>query len=340
MLLTLFREFLQKPRVIQAIAYLRIHQTVVAVIFLSCSILFTGSLVVLAQTTSSQQVLAAKTKKPTATPKPTRSASSGQAKTPTPTQTPTPTVKLTATPTPTVTPTSTSVQSGTPTTSGSTSNGSKPSGVLDLSNWKLTIPSGNSESPTEILQPALSSYVHDVWFSVNGGGVRFRAPVNAVTTSGSNYPRSELREMQNGGKDRADWSSSSGTHSMSIDQAITAIPAKKPHVVAGQIHDSGDDVIVIRLEGQSLYVNVDGKNEYTLDGGYTLGKRFTVKFEVSGGQTKVYYNGAQAYTLDKSYSGAYFKAGAYTQSNCSKEDNCSDGNYGEVVIYSLSVSHS
>lgn len=344
MLPNVLNEFLQKPKVIQALLFLRTHQTVVAVIFLSLSIVFTGSLVVLAQQSSSQQVLAAKNKKtalayptPTKTPTPTVK--------PTATSTPSPTLKPINTPTPTAT--------ATPTQIASSSTGSKPSGVLDLANWKLTIPSGSSESPTEILQPALSSYVHDVWFSVVGGqaelanhpaqlggGVRFRAPVNAVTTSGSNYPRSELREMKNNGKDRADWSSTSGTHSMTIDQAITAIPAKKPHVVAGQIHDAGDDVIVIRLEGATLYVNVDGKNEYTLDSGYSLGKRFSIKFEVSGGQTKVFYNGAQVYALDKSYSGAYFKAGAYTQSNCSKEDNCSDGNYGEVVIYSLNVSHS
>jgi len=333
MLPNVLNEFLQKPKVIQAISFLRTHQTVVAVIFLSLSIVFTGSLVVLAQQSSSQQVLAAKNKKLTLKyPTPTKTPTSTVK--PTATSTPSPTLKPINTPTPTATATSTQTQTA------PSSTGSKPSGVLDLANWKLTIPSGSSESPTEILQPALSSYVHDVWFSVNGGGVRFRAPVNAVTTSGSNYPRSELREMKNGGKDRADWSSTSGTHSMTIDQAITAQPSKKPHVVAGQIHDADDDVIVIRLEGPNLYVNVDGKNEYTLDSGYSLGKRFSVKFEVSGGKTNVFYNGAQVYTLDKSYSGAYFKAGAYTQSNCSKEDICSDGNYGEVVIYSLNVSHS
>ena len=176
-----------------------------------------------------------------------------------------------------------------------------------------------------------------------GSGTRFRAPVNGVTTGGSKYPRSELREMSNNGMVNASWSSGSGIHTMSIDQAFTAVPQTKKHVVAGQIHDADDDVIVIRLEYPNLYVNVDGKNAYTLDSNYTLGKRFTVRFVVNGGQTEVYYNNGKdpLYTLDKNYSGAYFKVGAYTQSNCSKEGSslCNDNNFGEVIVYQAIVTH-
>jgi hypothetical protein len=304
------------------------HQIIVLSVFFM-SLLFSGSMMAFAQKTEVKKAHAESVVgiTPTQIPTPTITSS--------PTSTPSPTLKPTITSTPIPTPTS---SLGTPTPS--TTNGTAPGKVLDLSNWKLTLPLGGSESPTEITQPTLATFVQDPWFVVAGGGVRFRAPVSAVTTSGSNYPRSELREMTNNGKDKASWSSTTGTHTMTIDEAITATPSKKPHVVAGQIHDANDDIIVIRLEGANLYVNVDGKNLYTLDSGYTLGKRFSVKFEASGGQTKVFYNGAQVYTLAKDYSGAYFKAGAYTQSNCSKEDVCSESNYGEVLIYSLSVSHS
>ncbi|OGK20973.1 hypothetical protein A3C98_02875 [Candidatus Roizmanbacteria bacterium RIFCSPHIGHO2_02_FULL_37_15] len=130
---------------------------------------------------------------------------------------------------------------------------------------------------------------------------------------------------------------------MFLDQAITAVPQVKKQVVAGQIHDGDDDVMVIRLEYPTLYINVDGDNEQILDSEYILGKRFSVMFEVSGGQTKVFYNSSAepVYTLDKEFSGAYFKAGAYTQSNCSKEESapCDEGNFGEVTIYQLEVSH-
>lgn len=249
--------------------------------------------------------------------------------------TPTPTsVENTATITPT--PTSTP-----PATTGTVK---YPSQITDLTNWKLTIPMGESKKATEIKQPELEKYILDPWFVVNpGGGIRFRAPVNAVTTSGSNYPRSELREMTDSGKTNAAWSSKSGTHTMILDETITAVPKTKKHVVAGQIHDDADDIVVIRLEYPNLYINLDGKNVYTLDSSYTLGKKFNVKFVASGGQTQIYYNGSTdpVYTFTKDYSSAYFKAGAYTQANCSKEksSDCNNDNYGEVVIYNVKVTH-
>lgn len=218
-----------------------------------------------------------------------------------------------------------------------------PSQVLDLANWKETLPIGSSGSPTEIKQTLLATYAHDIYFRANAecSGVIFKAPVNGVTTSGSGYPRSELREMANNGTTNASWSTTSGVHTMIIDQAITAVPKAKRHVVAGQIHDSSDDVIVIRLEYPKLFIDINGKTGPTLDANYTLGKRFVVKFVASGGQIKVYYNGSAtpSYTLSKSGSGNYFKAGAYTQSNCSKETVCDSSNYGEVAIYNLLVQH-
>ncbi|MBI4226075.1 polysaccharide lyase family 7 protein [Candidatus Roizmanbacteria bacterium] len=268
--------------------------------------------------------------------------------TPTPTNTPIPTVTLTPTPVP---PTAFPTNSPTPSPSSASSLSSPTQSVqstssnkpFDLTNWKLTLPIGEAKKPKEILQPELANFVIDPWFVLEQGAVRFRAAVNGATTGGSDYPRSELREMSDNGKNQASWSSKSGIHTLFIDQAITAVPQHKQHVVAGQIHDGGDDVIVIRLEMPNLYVNVDGKNKHTLDSGYTLGKRFTVKFEVSDGQTKIFYNGGSdpAYTLDKKYSEAYFKAGAYTQSNCGKEEPspCTESNFGEVIIYQLSVNH-
>lgn len=219
-----------------------------------------------------------------------------------------------------------------------------PSQVLDLTNWTITLPIGEQKDATEIKQPELATYKIDPWFMPEANGIRFRAPVNGMTTVGSKYPRSELREMTNNGKTRASWSSNVGTHTFFVEQAISAVPKKKQHVVAGQIHNETQDILVIRLEHPSLYVNVGGKNVRTLDNHYTLGKRFTVKFVVSDGQTKVYYNNSNipSYTLTKNYSGAYFKAGAYTQSNCDKEGSallCNTNNYGEVIIYQASVTH-
>lgn len=250
-----------------------------------------------------------------------------------------------------------------------------PSQVFDLTNWKLTIPEQNTAKakcddgtypPKEIKQtdtPSLNTYANSQYFFLNGAknGIVFKAPVNGAHTCGSNYSRSELREMKDDGKNEADWSSISGKHSMEISQAVLHLPVTKPHVVVGQIHDSGDDVVVFRVEGPKpgqaggikLYVNADGdSNDVVLTNNYVLGTPFTVKFEVENGRTTYFYNGqpvmknGQVAVLTRNYSGAYFKAGSYVQASCTyasdgwtPEDCSSSIPYAEVEIYNVTVCH-
>lgn len=214
-----------------------------------------------------------------------------------------------------------------------------PGQVIDLANWKLTLPTGDDEDPTEIKQPSLATYSKNPYFVVNGNSVQFRAPVNGVTTGGSSYPRSELREMN--GTENASWSSSSGTHTLVVKEAFTKLPAEKPQVVGAQIHDSDDDITVFRLEGSKLYItDGDEPHHKLVTSSYQLGTAFEAKFVVSDDEVKAYYNGVLQTTLSKSFDGAYFKAGAYTQANCDKSSPCSSSNYGEVRIYGLKAQHS
>jgi poly(beta-D-mannuronate) lyase len=161
------------------------------------------------------------------------------------------------------------------------------------------------------------------------------APVGGVTTSNSGYPRSELREMN--GSSAASWSNTSGVHTMTVTEAITHLPAVKPHVVAAQIHDAQDDVVMIRLEGSNLFVEQNGNSVGTLDAAYRLGTVFTVKLVAADGHIKVFYNGVLKLDVVRAGSGWYFKAGCYTQSNPTKGD--APDAYGEVVIYGLDVTH-
>lgn len=218
-----------------------------------------------------------------------------------------------------------------------------PAQQLDLENWKVTLPTGSSSSPTEIEQPDLETFSVAPWFQVNAKctGVQFRAAVNGVTTSGSGYPRSELREMTDGGSERASWSATSGTHTLVVREAFNRLPAVKPHVVGAQIHDGDDDVTVFRLEGSSLYITKGNDTHHKLvTSNYQLNTVFEGKFVVSGGKIKVYYNGVLQTTIDHTSSGNYFKAGAYTQANCTNSSPCSTSNYGQVSIYKLQVTHS
>lgn len=222
-----------------------------------------------------------------------------------------------------------------------------PAQLLNLTNWKVTLPVDNpdqsGQQPLEVRQPALSTYMISPWFKLTStcDGVQFRSPVNGVTTPNSSYARSELREMTNNGSSNASWSSTSGTHTMVIRQAIKNLPADKPHVVAGQIHDSSDDVSVFRLEGSNLYVTNGNTSHHKLvTSNYVLGTKFEAKFVVSGGQIRAYYNGVLQTTIPAGFSGGYFKAGGYTQANCGNSSPCSRDNFGQVMIYNLTVTHS
>jgi hypothetical protein len=221
-----------------------------------------------------------------------------------------------------------------------------PGDVLDLRGWKLTLPIGTPGEPTqpeEIRQPELADFKIAPWFqpTVDCTGVAFRAPIDAPTTSGSHYPRSELREMTADGSENASWSSTSGTHTMTVTEAFTRLPQGKPHLVGAQIHDDDDDITVFRLEGTNLYVtDGDNPNYKLITDNYVLGTKFEAKFVVSGGVVQAFYNGQLQATLAKNFSDAYFKAGAYTQANCERAAPCAPDNYGETVIYQLAVTHS
>jgi len=225
-----------------------------------------------------------------------------------------------------------------------------PSDVLDLTNWKITIPfdrngnDGPTKKASEVKPPVINTYILPPYFTVNDdcSAVIFRAHAGGATTSGSGYPRSELRERTNGGTSDISWSSGSGKHTMRIRQRVTHLPVVKPHVVVGQIHDGNDDVIVVRLERKKLFVDINGDDGPIMTSNYELGTEFDVAFVVENNETKVYYNNSLVYTHRQSYSGAYFKAGMYTQSSCGgrkKVAGESCNAYGEVEITRLSTKH-
>jgi len=214
-----------------------------------------------------------------------------------------------------------------------------PAGKLNLTNWKLTLPidKDKDDSSDEIKQPQLSSFELAPYFITTPDGVAFRANAGGATTDNSGYPRSELREMTDNGRKRASWSNETGSHTMIIKQAITHLPVVKPELVAGQIHDDSDDIVMIRLEKNRLFVEADGNNIGDLELDYRLGTVFTVKIVAENGTIKVFYDDTLKVTYDKQGSDYYFKAGCYTQSNVDKGDESAA--YGEVILYDLSVSH-
>lgn len=218
-----------------------------------------------------------------------------------------------------------------------------PSEVLDLTDWKLTLPTGEEEDPTEITQPELAAFSSAPWFRAEPGcaAVRFRAAVDGVTTGGSSYPRAELREMTDGGADEAAWSTTDGTHTLVVREAFTALPEERPYLVGAQVHGGDDDVTVFRLEGRSLYItDGDDRHHHLVTDDYALGTEFEARFVAEDGEIDVYYNGRLRTTIVHEGDTNYFKAGAYTQANCDNSEPCADDNYGEVRISRITVTHS
>ncbi len=241
-----------------------------------------------------------------------------------------------------------------------------PADVLDLRNWKLTLPvDGNDDGKAdEIRQPCLAVACYDpsrkmydnpdfrvpfssVWFHVadNRKGVVFRAPVNGATTSGSDNARSELRELapanEDGDEVEARWSNKgSAVHTMEVEQAILGTPRRYRSVVTAQIHNDDDDVILIKYRDGRLFADADsGDFDETLDENYRLGTRFKLRIQATQGQVRVTYNDTKTVVYKKASDTMYFKAGVYNQSNLKKYPDESPNSYGEVVIYHLRVTH-
>lgn len=222
-----------------------------------------------------------------------------------------------------------------------------PAQVLNLTNWKLQTPlkkTDGSPGIQEIKQPTLATYTKYPYFYTNpsncSAGVAFVAPVNGATTTGSKYPRTELREMTNNGKDNAAWSSTVGTHTFTETIQFVTTPKVKPDVVGAQIHNATEDISLLVLRGTNLYITdpANGINKLVMSN-YRLRTNIDMKWEVSGGITRAYVNNVLQLTIVRSYDGAYFKAGAYPQANCTNSSPCSSSNYGATIISKLSVSH-
>jgi hypothetical protein len=218
------------------------------------------------------------------------------------------------------------------------STATRPSQVLDLHDWYLTLPTGNSGEPDTVRQPALTSYSSPFFqLDPSRDGVVLTSNAGGVTTANSSYPRSELREMD--GDKLASWSNESGTHTMEVRQAVTQLPTAKPEVVTAQIHDTKSDVMEVRLEGKRLIGQyADGKQDFVIDPAYVLGTPYDLRIVATEGRIDVWYNGTHAGGLDQSGSGWYFKTGSYLQSNTDRGD-AADA-MAKVVLYSVGVTHS
>jgi hypothetical protein len=245
----------------------------------------------------------------------------------------------------------------------STTTGDYPSDILPslTTSWKVTLPvdeDGNDSSDatdvddrnTDAYEVALSDlkdYEYSPYFMVDDGGVRFRAHCAGATTSGSDYPRCELRQEYNGGNNY--WSVDD-YQQLKTTLKITHTPVEKPEVCFTQIHGPEDEPLRLQYsanDGIYLVYNESNK-DYDTGLDYTLGDILNITVTVQDGDITCYVeNEANGNTYSKTWTSSddtgYFKVGCYTQSSIflsqfkdGYEDEDMDA-YGEVIVYSVSL---
>ena len=242
-----------------------------------------------------------------------------------------------------------------------------PADLMENCNqWKITYPDGGEEKE-------LCDEDNNEYFFVNEeqDGIVFKVPIRSSngTTPNSSFIRSELRERTEDGSSDKFWTTQ-GKHVIYVKQAFTHLPINKDEVVGTQIHgdkEAGiDDAMVLRLEGNTMFLSFNGKqlrSDVGVTSDYILGTVHEVIFEVIDNKHYCYYsedgtlkekyeNGDAASYLvsdngntvlmDLFYEQAYFKVGNYTQTNADREgsDTDDEDNYGEVVAYDFYVTHS
>jgi hypothetical protein len=137
--------------------------------------------------------------------------------------------------------------------------GKAPGENFDLALWKITLPvdkSGAFSGTALEVSPIPATYTNkDYFYTAADGAMVFMAPVEGATTSGSHYPRSELREMAAGNK-LAAWTIAEGG-SLSAIVSVNEVPKTSAgatgRVVIGQIHGPDDELCRLYYDNGVIY---------------------------------------------------------------------------------------
>jgi len=231
-----------------------------------------------------------------------------------------------------------------------------PSGNFNLSTWNLTLPTGTAGHPDVISTTKLDSgYTSQYFYTGPDGAMTFWCPDTGVTTSGSSYPRTELRETKSDGT-LYNWNVLDGTATLNATLAVNVVPGTGK-IVIGQIHDNGaggvkDEPLLKviyeyssttgtgKIVAQIRSTPTSSNTDYTLATGIKLNTLFSYQIQLRSDLTlSVQINGVTEYSsgpIDTSWEsqGLYFKAGDYDQDNVGPS---TDG--GQVSFYSLTVTH-
>lgn len=227
-----------------------------------------------------------------------------------------------------------------------------PGGNFNLTNFYLGLPvdssggtNGNSASITAAQLTA--GYSNAFYFYTSpDGAMTFWAPVTGATTSGSSYPRSELREQISPPSNSSNWLPN-GTHTLTAQCRVTQVPSSGK-VIIGQIHCyTGNARPLLKLQFNNGVVEALVKTNSNFDPDYKfyfqnvgLSNLITYQIQQENGWLTTTVNGSNqtinVFATDPNWAtnGLYFKAGSYCQDNTG---TTTEG--ARVAFYAVNRSH-
>lgn len=228
---------------------------------------------------------------------------------------------------------------------------------FNLKDWKITLPvdSSGGTGGTAVEVQNLIGYESQYFYDAPDGAMVFVAKADGATTSGSNYARCELREM-NPDDTRAAWKLSTGgtmTATLEVDSVPTLSGGTPGKVVIGQIHGQDQELIRLYWENGKVYFKNDQAGSSNTELKFTfanssgqepsiaLNERFSYMIDARGDTMKVnIYADGQVYSSVTKINSVwqsdtfYFKAGVYLGVNETQGSGT-----GQTSFYGLDFSH-
>ncbi|MFZ4874000.1 polysaccharide lyase family 7 protein [Janthinobacterium sp. Mn2066] len=219
--------------------------------------------------------------------------------------------------------------------------GRAPGSNFNLAPFTLQLPSGSSGNVDTVSGASLAAgYVNPSYFYTDSsdGALVMVDPTQGWTTSGSQHPRTEMRE-------NATWHTH-GVNKLDATVAVAQVPSK---TTVGQIFQgSGPSKPLCELQvtaGGAVNLLLENTNQggsaqtYPI-GSVSVGSRFNYELSLTGSTITVTVNGTvKTFTMDASFNGEsfYFKAGNYDQSAVSGTPLTTPGTI--VKFYALALTH-
>jgi len=197
-----------------------------------------------------------------------------------------------------------------------------PGSKFDLSKWNLQLPINQVQT---IPPDQLDTYASKWFFLDANGKMVFTTITSGDHTSGSQFARSELREIFSSSDPNWSLSSKNGQHVLEATAQVTSCPTSNKVTTLGQIHTVDADIpIIVELQWKNGKVSVMYSQKDSSDHKYQTfvfddevgSNLFHYKILVNNNKLTMTVNGQSKTTDISGWSGVkqYFKAGNYVQS--------------------------